>query len=299
MENKELVKKCYLILQNYPYIKPAIDKILEKGNELELLVGKSANDEMIFAQEKNGHLYYLNSRYNCINEIDILLSNIKALENPFSPIIIFGMGNAMIIHEVRRRFPENYIYIHEPDIRVFKTVIDSYENIDFLSDDHVILTVGQENRGAMIELLHEMIDQSNFSVTDIICMPQYEILWENEYLDFLKLFYARCEQIIMQKNTDIIFNDEHIINFWENITDLINQYSVGDLIELLKNKQEKAYPAFIVSAGPSLDKNIEELKNIKGRGIIMAVDTAIKPLLKHGIVPDIIAKSILVVNAYE
>ncbi len=52
MENKELVKKCYLILQNYPYIKPAIDKILEKGNELELLVGKSANDEMIFAQEK-------------------------------------------------------------------------------------------------------------------------------------------------------------------------------------------------------------------------------------------------------
>lgn len=155
MENKELVKKCYLILQNYPYIKPAIDKILEKGNELELLVGKSANDEMIFAQEKNGHLYYLNSRYNCINEIDILLSNIKALENPFSPIIIFGMGNAMIIHEVRRRFPENYIYIHEPDIKVFKTVIDSYENIDFLSDDHVILTVGQENRGAMIELLHE------------------------------------------------------------------------------------------------------------------------------------------------
>ena len=92
-----------------------------------------------------------------------------------------------------------------------------------------------------------------------------------------------------KKNTDIIFNDEHIINFWENITDLINQYSVGDLIELLKNKQEKAYPAFIVSAGPSLDKNIEELKNIKGRGIIMAVDTAIKPLLKHGIVPDIIA----------
>ncbi len=144
-------------------------------------------------------MYYLNSRYNCINEIDILLSNIKALENPFSPIIIFGMGNAMIIHEVRRRFPENYIYIHEPDIKVFKTVIDSYENIDFLSDDHVILTVGQENRGAMIELLHEMIDQSNFSVTDIICMPQYEILWENEYLDFLKLFYARCEQIIMQK----------------------------------------------------------------------------------------------------
>ena len=70
---------------------------------------------------------------------------------------------------------------------------------------------------------------------------------------------------------------------------LIDQYGVKDLIKNIENENKEGYPAFIVSAGPSLDKNIDMLKEVKGRGMIMAVDTAIKPLLKKGIVPDIVA----------
>lgn len=42
----------------------------------------------------------------------------------------------------------------------------------------------------------------------------------------------------------------------------------------------------VVAAGPSLNKNIKELKNAKGKSFIIAVDTAIKPLLRAGIIPD-------------
>ncbi len=84
----------------------------------------------------------------------------------------------------------------------------------------------------------------------------------------------------MQKNTDIVLNDEHINTFWNNITDIINQYGVGTLTNELKNNDSENYAAFIVSAGPSLDKNVDELKKIQGRAMIMAVDTALKPLLK-------------------
>ena len=48
-------------------------------------------------------------------------------------------------------------------------------------------------------------------------------------------------------------------------------------------------PAIIVAAGPSLNKNIKELKKAKGRAFIIAVDTAIKPLLAEGIIPDMFA----------
>lgn len=134
-----------------------------------------------------------------------------------------------------------------------------------------------------------MVDINNFYITDVICMPQYRNLMIDDYLLFLNDFYARIEQIIMQKNTDIAFNGEHIENFWHNILDLIDQYGVKDLIKNIENENKEGYPAFIVSAGPSLDKNIDMLKEVKGRGMIMAVDTAIKPLLKKGIVPDIVA----------
>ena len=42
----------------------------------------------------------------------------------------------------------------------------------------------------------------------------------------------------------------------------------------------------VVAAGPSLNKNIQELKKAKGKAFIIAVDTALKPLLREGIVPD-------------
>ena len=44
-------------------------------------------------------------------------------------------------------------------------------------------------------------------------------------------------------------------------------------------------PLVIVSAGPSLDRNIRELQGIKGRCFLLAVDTALRPLLEMGVVP--------------
>jgi hypothetical protein len=45
-------------------------------------------------------------------------------------------------------------------------------------------------------------------------------------------------------------------------------------------------PAIIVSAGPSLHRNIELLPSAEGRAVIIAVSTVFKPLLRRGIKPD-------------
>jgi hypothetical protein len=46
-------------------------------------------------------------------------------------------------------------------------------------------------------------------------------------------------------------------------------------------------PVFCVGIGPSLDKNIQELKAVKGRALIFATDAALKPLLANGIIPQV------------
>ena len=46
--------------------------------------------------------------------------------------------------------------------------------------------------------------------------------------------------------------------------------------------------AFIVLAGPSLKNNREKLKKAKGKSLIIAVDTSLRPLLDVGVVPDIV-----------
>lgn len=45
-------------------------------------------------------------------------------------------------------------------------------------------------------------------------------------------------------------------------------------------------PLFIVAAGPSLDEDIEFIRQWQGHAIVMSAGTAIQPLLKAGIIPD-------------
>ncbi len=55
----------------------------------------------------------------------------------------------------------------------------------------------------------------------------------------------------------------------------------------LFNKFE-GIPVVIVSAGPSLNKNIHLIKKLKGKAVILCVGTAYRALKRHAIKPDFI-----------
>ncbi len=48
----------------------------------------------------------------------------------------------------------------------------------------------------------------------------------------------------------------------------------------------RGYPAVVVSAGPSLDRNVDRLRELRGRAVVIAVSTALKIVLSRGIRPD-------------
>ncbi|MBN1419984.1 MAG: DUF115 domain-containing protein [Planctomycetes bacterium] len=51
----------------------------------------------------------------------------------------------------------------------------------------------------------------------------------------------------------------------------------------------RGYPGVVVAAGPSLDRNVEDLRRIAGKAPIIAVSTGLKILLGRGIRPDFTA----------
>jgi len=70
-------------------------------------------------------------------------------------------------------------------------------------------------------------------------------------------------------------------NIAKNYELILNGKSIQDLKDTCKD-----VPIVIVGAGPSLDKNIDELKGINA--VIIATDRAYKPLLARGIEPDLV-----------
>ena len=76
-----------------------------------------------------------------------------------------------------------------------------------------------------------------------------------------------------------------IKNLLDNVKYLCDGYKTTHLVNVIPND----IPGIVVAAGPSLNKNIHELKRAKGKAFIVAVDTAIKPLIAAGIIPDMFA----------
>jgi hypothetical protein len=72
-------------------------------------------------------------------------------------------------------------------------------------------------------------------------------------------------------------------NMFNNIHEICNNPGIN----LLKDKF-KDLPAIIVGAGPSLTKNMQYLKGIEDKALLIAADAALKPLLDNGIKPHLI-----------
>ena len=72
-------------------------------------------------------------------------------------------------------------------------------------------------------------------------------------------------------------------NLLKNLSQVIKNPGFNYFFNYFQNK-----PIIIVSAGPSLNKNIKVLKEAKDRAVIIAVSTALKALLSENIIPDIV-----------
>lgn len=72
-----------------------------------------------------------------------------------------------------------------------------------------------------------------------------------------------------------------------NIAMNLAAYVTTPPIDLLKD-HFAGCPGVVISAGPSLARNIDQLADLKGKAVLCAVQTALRPLMDRGIVPDFV-----------
>ena len=111
----------------------------------------------------------------------------------------------------------------------------------------------------------------------------YKALFREEVEDFVKKLKKHVEDQEIQWNTYVRYTNVKAKNTFHNICYLSEGYSV----EALKGILPADVPAIVVSAGPSLNKNLMDLKKAVGKACIIATDTAMKPLLNAGIMPNL------------
>lgn len=283
MRNEIFEQNLQSLNDRYPEWNLDIDvkKEQEKNIEIEIEQEYSYSDEKITAVIKGEKKYYLAGKYNPnqMAEIQARLLKEKRARLQF----FIGMGDGRLLREyIKIKEDDDYCIIYEPSWDIFCHMIRTYEFEDLFEERKCIWLVENINSYNFQGIVDQIMTLENILNINIYILNNYDKLFNNKIELVVKKIRYSVNKTEFLWGTMIHFKKRLTTNSILNFKYLFHHHNVIDLSNVLPPN----IPVIIVGAGPSLDKNIRQLESAQGRAFIIACDTALKPLIKEGIMPD-------------
>ncbi|EPY2277525.1 motility associated factor glycosyltransferase family protein [Clostridium sporogenes] len=253
-------------------------KNLELVNGKKYVVEKSKDNKNVIRICKDQKQIYIGSKYFVNRDIDKLLEELKDINNE-TIIIIFGLGAGEHILKVLSNTKYNKIVIFEPDLSIIKTFMNIEYSERILENERVIFA--NYNKKKCREVLGSVITETEANNVKMLNYANYNQIFNKEFKEFFKVCIDVTEKCMVNINTEIYFSKKMIEVYLNNIKNLINSKPINCYKNIAKDM-----PAIVVSAGPSLSKNIHKLRKIQDNFIIICGTRTLKPLLDVGVTPD-------------
>ena len=249
-------------------------------------VKKSDSGKEILAIERNGYIWNLNSRLDPEGAADLYAKRYEI--KPFYKYFIFGLSDGLVVQKILDQCDEsNALIICEPDVKIMAEAFRQYDLEEILLDKRVWLCLS-EMKNDIYRTVFAAVEYSYIKLLEFCILPGYDVLYTEECNKFIDEVIERISYEVADKNTVITFNRKIPQNMLFHMKHMISQRNVGQIKKCLQNTNIEEIPAIIVAAGPSLDKNIKELKKAEGRAFIFVVDAALKTAIREGIRPDLV-----------
>lgn len=269
----------YLRLNHRPLFNQLIE--LESQQTSHVIIEQAKNGSMTMKMNWQDKISYIHSKYNPENEAVRLIANLKELEQ-YNYVLFIGIGLGYHIEEFIKQYPSITFSIYEPNKEVLlqffakKNINDwSVQNID-------AIFTGMDEKALLgeVEKLNK-VDRKIF----IFPLPAYENIYSEE---IILLMNSLKETIKNEKNSlavNAAFQTRWTLNAIKNFPYLLKTPNILHDVDKAAFKEK---PAIIVSAGPSLSDEFENLRYIKDHGLayIFAVGSAVNAVIKQEIYPD-------------
>ncbi len=276
-------------LQRIKLYKESFAKLLEEKsedyNDIQINVYSQTTRDGIgktLVVEKDGKKVRLNSQYSPIVEAHRWADQ-YAVKNLDTVFVMFGLGNGVFVKEIAKKLKEgNQLIVYEPSLSVFQHVMQEYDLEDIIKDEKIAIIIKEINEYEYPYIVSALLDWMNL-YSKIECLhPGYDKLFPEEYDFFQGLLKDNTYKNLISKNTYALMGTPVVENLFRNLPYIKDAIAVWDL----NDKFDKDIPVIVVAAGPSLNKNINMLKEAKGRSIIIAVDRAYETLKANEVEPD-------------
>jgi len=227
----------------------------------------------------DGRSTYLHSKYDPIIEARRWADNFYEAGQLFV-LIGFALGyQAWALYE--KMEANDHLLIIEPFKTVFQLSLNTVDISELLDDERIIFHIGNDDT-SLQAVLNQFFQAGLFKEHKLCVLPLYEKLFPGEVLRILKAIEAGLLFATININTMKVFAEGWQENYLKNIKSALTSQAFR------KFEKSLSLPVIIVSAGPSLTEELENLKSIYDRALIIAAGSAVSTLAKNHLKPHLI-----------
>lgn len=223
---------------------------------------------------------YLHSKYNPYEEAKRFIDHFENISG-YDYVVFFGMALGYHIEYFVNNHPHIPFSIFEPEFDIFRRCLET-RDISFLErssfDNFYFPELAPFSEKNLIEFLNGL----NGNVL-VIPLASYETAFPDDYKSFYEIFGQYFSNNTILDNTKKHNEKLHTVNVLENFEFILDTPNIlSQDKDIFVNK-----PAIIVSAGPSLEYEIDNLKYIKENNLayIFSAASAINTLIDNNIYP--------------
>ncbi|MCD9022311.1 motility associated factor glycosyltransferase family protein [Cohnella silvisoli] len=278
---KMLAQNYRLLERKFPILVKAMQEVEEQCVAKPVHVVPSKSGVPTLYLEGIERPIYIHSQYDPIREAEGLVSQHEDVED-YDYILFYGVGLGYHVEAFMSKYPNKTVILYETNIPFFYHLLNSrtLEQLDLKNIQNIYLEADPN------DIDHHMlsfIENLNGKLL-VITLPVYERLFS----DRTKFFLSRLK-VIISHHTNTLQTNEVYEKLWTynggaNFQSVLESPSIlRDLKNVFVGK-----PVILVSAGPSLSEELDNLVQIKRdkTAYIFAVGSANKALISYGIYPD-------------
>ncbi|RTH79080.1 motility associated factor glycosyltransferase family protein [Campylobacter jejuni] len=221
---------------------------------------------------------------NLEEEINFFYQSILEKTPRYPFVCIYGIGNALLIKNLAKHY--KHLFVFESEIELFILALSTIDLSEELCSGKIYLVdIKEERVDIQLLILFDMKDMFEY-------LSLYEMFVNNSFYkqfqqdDWYKantLCEKNIEVIVRNLNSSLHIGFECYSHLLQNIPFMLESIPFQRILNERKNKFENA---IVVSAGPSLAKQLPLLKAYQDKAVIFCADGALSMLEKEGIVPD-------------
>ena len=228
----------------------------------------------------NGKEKYIGSYYNHKRDIDKFIKEIKDI-NDNTIIVTYGvMDGEHLLELCKEKYKNIKIIVFEKEEKLLKNIANDKYYLKILENENI--KVFKFDEEVIEKVFYMQFTLGNVYNLKIINSP---LLFD--YNNKEMIFISNClkkfiTHSVINLNTCKHFSERWFESFIGNFDYCLNSTFLSDIKDSVKNK-----PAIILSAGPSLEKNINLLKECKDKFFIISGGRTLSKLEEINVKPDL------------